>query len=173
MQAAIFDLDQTLVDSSAVLALRQARRWTEVIRELGQVQAYPNASAYLKALEEHGIPYAIVTNAPRMYCEAVVSRFGWQPQAIVAWHCTTQHKPHPAPVLKALAALNLSRLDDVYGFGDDPNDVIAYARAGIVPVGCLWGAGKPEELQRTISLHQGRLVQQLQPDRVKKTVISR
>ena len=171
MQAAIFDLDQTLIDSSALLGLRQARRWTEVLRELEQVQVYSHVLTYLSALKFHGIPYGIVTNSPRMYCEALIERFGWEPQAIVAWHCTAQHKPHPAPVQKALADMLITKLDNVYGFGDDPNDVIAYARAGIIPVGCLWGTVQPQELERITAAYQGRTVGQLNADRVKKSTV--
>lgn len=155
MQAAIFDLDQTLVDSSAVAALRQSRQWTSVMNALDKIVVYDHIVPYLNALQELGIPYAIVTNSPRMYCEAIAERFAWHPKAIVAWHCTREHKPHPAPILKALADMDVPPSALVFGFGDDANDVRAYATAAIRPVGCFWGAAHPQLLQEAVQNHQG------------------
>jgi beta-phosphoglucomutase-like phosphatase (HAD superfamily) len=161
MQAAIFDLDQTLVDSSALTAWRQARQWSQVMNALDRVVAYEHIVSYLSALQLRSIPFAIVTNSPRMYCEALMQRFNWQPQAIVAWHCTSQHKPHPAPIHKALADLKLTASPAVFGFGDDVNDLHAYAAAAIRPVGCLWGAAQPHRLQDAARQHGGVTVQTL------------
>lgn len=161
MQAAIFDLDQTLVDSSALIALRQARQWQQVMNALDKIVVYDHIALYIAALQQLGIPYGIVTNSPKMYCEALMQRFNWQPQAIVAWHCTSQHKPHPAPILKALAIMGVPASLSVFGFGDDANDVRAYAAAAIRPVGCLWGAAQPQHLEEAVQQHQGVLVHTL------------
>jgi phosphoglycolate phosphatase-like HAD superfamily hydrolase len=166
MQAAIFDLDQTLIDSSALASLRQARQWQQVMCALDRIVVYDHVAPYLEALQQLGIPYGIVTNSPKMYCEALMQRFNWHPQAIVAWHCTSQHKPHPAPVLKALADMGVTASPLVFGFGDDANDVRAYAAAAIRPVGCLWGAAQPQQLEETVQCHQGVLVQTLSTARL-------
>jgi phosphoglycolate phosphatase-like HAD superfamily hydrolase len=155
MQAAIFDLDQTLVDSSALLNLRQARQWQQVMKELDKIVVYDHITAYIATLQQLGIPFGIVTNSPKMYCEALMQRFDWHPQAIVAWHCTRQHKPHPAPVLKALSDMGVTASPSVFGFGDDANDVLAYAAAAIRPVGCIWGAMHPQQLLAAVDQHQG------------------
>jgi len=161
MQAAIFDLDQTLVDSSALANLRQARQWQQVMKELDRIVVYDHIASYIETLQQLGIPYAIVTNSPKMYCEALMQRFNWHPQAIVAWHCTSQHKPHPAPVLKALADMGIVASPSVFGFGDDANDVRAYAAAAIRPVGCLWGAAQPQQLGEAVQQYAGVLVRTL------------
>jgi beta-phosphoglucomutase-like phosphatase (HAD superfamily) len=166
VQAAIFDLDQTLVDSSAVAAMRSARNWRSVLNSLHLVQVYPHIQTYLETLTSIGIPYAVVTNAPSMYCDAVIQLQGWKPAAVVAWHTTTQHKPHPEPVLKALAGMGLHASPAIYGFGDDPNDIIAYSKAGITPIGCLWGVSEPLLLQQAVAAAGGRLAHTLSTERL-------
>ena len=72
----LIDLDQTLVDSSALKALRDAREWKKVQATLRLSRAYDSARLFLTAIEQSQFPYGIVTSAPRSYAESLVRHHG-------------------------------------------------------------------------------------------------
>jgi pyrophosphatase PpaX len=56
-----------------------------------------------------------------------------------------RHKPHPEPVLKALARLGVAPETALF-VGDSPHDVAAGNSAGVATAAVLWGACSPEVL---------------------------
>lgn len=56
-------------------------------------------------MDDHQLPYGIVTSSPRPYCERVVKYFSFNPQFCVCYHDTKRHKPHPAPIRYAINQL--------------------------------------------------------------------
>src|SRR3546814_5983400 len=52
---------------------------------------------------------------------------------------TTEHKPNPAPLLKALEKLGIAPGPNVFYIGDDVGDVEAAYHADIMSVGVGWG----------------------------------
>ena len=65
--------------------------------------------------------------------------------ALVTIEDTTRHKPHPEPVLLAIARLGASPADAVY-VGDAPYDIEAARAAGCAAVGVTWGAASAQAL---------------------------
>lgn len=124
----LIDLDQTLVDSSALKALRDARDWRAVQSSLQLSRAYDCADLFLEALKQSQFPFGIVTSAPRTYAESMLHHHGLHVSVVTAYHDTRAHKPHPAPLLHGLKQLGVS--NGVY-IGDDENDERAAEAAGI------------------------------------------
>lgn len=66
-------------------------------------------------------------------------------EVLVGLEDTAQHKPHPAPLLRAVERLGVAPGDCAY-VGDATFDILAARAAGIRPVGVVWGAGAAAEL---------------------------
>jgi len=136
----LFDLDQTLVDSSALLGHRRMGWWTTVMNTLHKVRAFPGSPAPHELpgkLAAAGYKIAVVTSSPRHYAEALLKQFGVSYDALVASGDTAEKKPDPAPLLKAVADLGLTA-EAVWHVGDDPKDHEASYRAGIKSIGAGW-----------------------------------
>lgn len=155
--AVLFDLDQTLVDSSPVEPLRRDRRWGDVYALIPQVRPYPGISELLAELRSRRIPVCVVTSTPRPYCTRVIRHLGWNIDVSVCYHDTTKHKPDPDPMLLALSKLGVVASEAV-AVGDEPRDIVAARAAGISSVAALWGsldraqliASQPDEVCETV-----------------------
>lgn len=134
----IFDLDQTLIDSSSALNLRRARDWQSVYREIPNFTSYSYINELINELHENNIKLCIVTSSPRSYCKRVLENFGWDFMEMVCYHDTTRKKPHREPMDKALQLLSL-KPNEVISVGDDINDMISSNSANIVSIGVTWG----------------------------------
>lgn len=147
--AVIFDLDDTLVDTSELLTLRKARRWSDCYRNLQKTHIYPGILEVISTLVDNGIPnngipIGIVTTSISDYAERVLKHHGIPYDALVAYHdCRGRQKPNPDPVLLCLNRLNCTPIGSL-GIGDAANDAQAYVRAEIT----AWGAGWSSGLER-------------------------
>jgi HAD superfamily hydrolase (TIGR01662 family) len=128
--AILFDLDQTLIDSSKLEKKRQARQWDWILSNLELVQPREGIENLLSEIEVTGLSIGLVTSAPRHYADTVCQRFGWTFDTVVTYHDTHFHKPHPNPLLKAASNLGLDPENCIY-IGDDEKDQIAARRAGM------------------------------------------
>lgn len=145
IQAVLFDLDQTLADTSALEPLRRARQWGRVRGALGFVRDYPGVREVLRWLEETGVPTGVVTSSPDRYASLILDRLDWAPDVLVGYHATRHHKPNPAPLLHASRLLGIAPREVVY-VGDDVADMLAARRASMYGIAALWGARAPSEL---------------------------
>jgi len=135
----LIDLDQTLVDSKIASEYRDAGRWTKVKELVPKFKVYDGVKHMWRSLRAAKMRIAIVTAAPSTYAEKVISQFGFEPDAVVAYHDTKTHKPHPEPYSKALNRLEVNRAS-AWAVGDRSIDVVAANSLGIVSVGATWGA---------------------------------
>lgn len=139
----LFDLDMTLVDSSAVEPFRRSRRWGDVRANLDQVVAFKAGGSVAPhdlpgALKDQGHTVGIVTSSPRWYAQSIAKTFGIRHDVLVGYEDTTNHKPDAAPLLKALELLRITANKHVYYIGDDVNDIEAAYHAGIKSIGIRW-----------------------------------
>lgn len=132
VQALIFDLDGTLVDSSALDEMRKAKDWRGCVRAVGRLKPFDEMDRLIARLQEASIPFAVVTASVSYYANSVLKHLGIAPAVVVAYHDTVAHKPDPAPVRAALTALKISDPGQVLALGDSPTDFQAYQRAGVV-----------------------------------------
>jgi Haloacid dehalogenase-like hydrolase len=139
----LFDLDMTLLDTSALLADRVAHRWDCVMGRLGEACAFPSTQPphHLPGqLAASGAKVGVVTSSPRNYAVALMHLWKIHVDLVVAGNEAAAPKPSPAGIHRALQQLGAVPGTAVY-IGDDPNDVQAAARAGVLSVGALWAPG--------------------------------
>lgn len=137
--AVLFDLDLTLVDSTVAASLRRQRDWPAVYRTIPSFSLYDGIDALLKDLADREIPVCVVTSAPASYCGRVLSHFGITCHSTVCYHDTQQHKPNPAPILRALDLLEVTSSKAV-AVGDEARDVVAGRAASVTTIAALWGS---------------------------------
>lgn len=143
--AVLFDLDQTLLDSSLAEPLRSRRLWSEVYSLIPKFRPYRGISELLAFLSRNGVPVCVVTSSPKAYCVRVLSYWHLEVDATVCYHDTEHHKPCPDPLLAALSRLGI-RAPDAISVGDSPEDIIAARRAGIFAVAAGWGTADARAL---------------------------
>ena len=154
----IFDLDQTLADTSIAADLRRARRWREVMALAPSFKIYPGITPLIVKLHGQGVPLAIVTRSPDMVAKALVARHGWPITNIVGYHHVKKRKPDPEGLLLALKATGVNPKDAIH-VGDHAEDTEASIQAGMVAVGAEWGsedvqglrASKPHHLFQSVT----------------------
>lgn len=148
LKAILFDLDMTLVDSSALYAARWLGRWAQVLSSLHQIKDFQGhsvaASELPGRLRAVGYRIGIVTTSPRNYAEAVLAKFGIPYDTLVAYQDTETHKPEPEPLIKALGNIGIAANEAAY-VGDDVADVEACVHAGLTSIGAGWGVSDFEE----------------------------
>ncbi|QJB29891.1 HAD-IIIA family hydrolase [Chitinophaga oryzae] len=135
----IFDLDQTLIDSSLAEKFRSTRNWSSVYATIPQFSQYNGLINSLHTLKKEGLKICIVTSSPSAYCNRVLTHWNIPFDYNVCYHDTTNKKPHPEPILKALKLLNLPA-NKALSFGDRDVDIIASNQAGVASVACTWGS---------------------------------
>ncbi|HHK42990.1 MAG TPA: HAD family hydrolase [Planctomycetaceae bacterium] len=139
----LFDLDMSLVDSSALTRYRNLGHWTYVreninsVTPLGRSRHAHLLPAQLRAL---GHKVGIVTSSPRWYAEHVLRSFEVPYDVLVAYGDTELGKPSRQPICKALELLGKRPHETIY-IGDDAVDVEAAFHAEVLSVGA--GRGMP------------------------------
>lgn len=141
----IFDLDQTLVDSTISEPYRKARNWQMVYSLIPKFILYDGVSEIFDLIRKEGIRTCIVTTAQRRYVSLVANHFNIPHEFIVDYSSTSRIKPYPDPMLKALQMFNL-KASDVISFGDRAIDIQASNSAGIKSAACTWGTSEPQLL---------------------------
>jgi HAD superfamily hydrolase (TIGR01549 family) len=142
----IFDLDQTLVDSSTLDALRKARRWPDVYGRIRELATYDGIAAIMTRLQASDIATAIVTSSPRPYCSKVLSSCELQVDVCICYHDTKLRKPHPAPMLLALEKLDVLP-ENAVAIGDSGDDIRSAKAAGVFAIAAGWGSGDVDSLK--------------------------
>lgn len=132
----LFDLDDTLVDTSALRALRSARKWKDAVCRLGETAPFPGVPELLAELLARTIPCAVITTSVSYYASHVLKHHNLSPVTVIAWHDATP-KPDPAGVRLALSRIGVQP-GEAIGVGDADTDLLAYRRAGVVAIGAGW-----------------------------------
>jgi FMN phosphatase YigB (HAD superfamily) len=92
----LLDLDQTLVLTSRIAHLRDARRWSEAGRSLGETSLPSGTRKFLREGLRMG-PLGVVTSSPRSYAERLLEHHAIEVPVLVAYHDVARRKPHPEP----------------------------------------------------------------------------
>jgi pyrophosphatase PpaX len=106
-----------------------------------RTRAFPGAVEAVAALGRAGHPIGVVTAKIEQGAYRTLRHTGLLPhvQAVVGADSCANAKPHPEPVLLALARLGSSPAEAVL-VGDSPHDIAAAKAAGARAVAALWGA---------------------------------
>jgi N-acetyl-D-muramate 6-phosphate phosphatase len=109
-------------------------------RILHNTQVFDGVHAMFDALDQHGLPWGIVTNKALRFAEPTALALGLWPRAaaLIAGDSTPFTKPHPEPLLEAARRMGQAPQDCVY-IGDDARDVQAGRAAGMATLAASWG----------------------------------
>ena len=112
-----------------------------------ETRCFPGALEAVAALSRDGHRIGIVTAKNEQGAYRTLRHTGLLPyvQAVVGADSCANAKPHPEPVLLALARLGMPP-DRAVFVGDSPHDIAAGKAAGTRAVAALWGACARETL---------------------------
>jgi len=101
---------------------------------------FPGMDDVLRQLEERGIKWGIVTNKLTRFTVPLVDalRLSKRAACVVSGDTTPFSKPHPAPLLHALAVAQVDAMLSLY-VGDDRRDIDAGRAAGVRTVVASYG----------------------------------
>jgi 2-phosphoglycolate phosphatase len=101
---------------------------------------FSSVTPVLKALQDHGLPWGIVTNKAKRFTDPLVRALGLDADAavVVSGDTTPHSKPHPEPLLEAARRMGIQPEHCLY-VGDDLRDVQAGRAAGMGTVAVSWG----------------------------------
>jgi HAD superfamily hydrolase (TIGR01549 family) len=153
INAIVFDLDETLLDTSMLRADREPGRRDRLARRLDEAQRYQDDRSSLQAadLPAHakslGLAVGILTHSPRWYAERLLDAFDIPHDALITGSDAFPRKPDPTS-LRAIADELGVAVEACMMVGDDAADVGAAQNAGALSVGVAWSRRAPEEWRR-------------------------
>ena len=101
---------------------------------------YPGMDMLLTALENHGVPWGIVTNKPEKYSIRLLDKLGLlkRCKSLVCPDHVSERKPHPEPILLACQQLGVGTERTVY-LGDHLRDIQAAKNADVIAIAAAYG----------------------------------
>ena len=139
-----------LIDAERAEELLESYRLHNEEHHDALIQEFPGVEESLARLRSAGVRVAVVTSKRRFSVEMALKRFpglGEVADRFITMEDTTEHKPHPEPLLKGLAFLGGVPPEEAAYVGDSPFDVTAAKAAGITSVAVSWGAFSEDTLR--------------------------
>jgi phosphoglycolate phosphatase len=134
--------DEATLDRCLSLTREQyAMRWADKTRP------YEGIGNLLDALTARGAPMAVLSNKPEEFTRLCVDRLlaGWRFEVVLGASPSLPRKPDPAGARQIAERLQLEPGSIIY-LGDTGTDMQTAVRAGMFPVGALWGFRSADEL---------------------------
>jgi phosphoglycolate phosphatase len=105
-----------------------------------ETNLYPNISKMLDQLSDLGIRLAILSNKPDEFTQKNVEKYlsKWTFDVVFGQQPSIPRKPDPAGALAIAEKMKIHTSDFLY-LGDTAVDMITARKAGMHPVGALWG----------------------------------
>ena len=139
-----------LIDAERAELLLEAYRQHHEEHHDDLIGEFPGVEDALARLRSAGVKVAVVTSKRLISVEMALKRFPDLRDVVdrfVTLEDTTEHKPHPEPLLRGLELLgNVPKREAVY-VGDSPFDVEAAKAAGLTSVAVSWGAFSEDTLR--------------------------
>ena len=152
MKGVIFDLDQTIVDSSIAEKQRSVRNWNEVYSLIPSFKMYEGIRELITELSLNNFKIAIVTSSPGIYADKVLKHFHIEYDVKVCFHDVYRRKPFADQYLKAMQSLGLNPVS-TYTLGDRAIDIQAAHNAKIISCACYWGTNEEYLLRNSSSTY--------------------
>jgi HAD superfamily hydrolase (TIGR01549 family) len=153
LDAIVFDLDDTLLDTSALRTARSQSDWVNVKARLDRVQPFRTRAGEISVesiparLQASGLKVGIVTHSPRWYAETLLRQFNIPVDAMITGSDPYPPKPDPTSLQQIASELGVDVVESAY-VGDEGTDVAAATAAGAVSVGACWSRQVPREWRR-------------------------
>lgn len=143
INAIVFDLDQTLVDTSKIEGFRNHQQWEDCYQHFHQTYMIPTVKEFL----QHARPWKIgvVTNSPHEYAKRLLEYHDIPYDSLIAYQ-HGKNKPYPNQLLSCAEELQVEPRRSIY-IGDDTIDIIAAKAAGFKAIGY---ASNKAEIKRFI-----------------------
>jgi pyrophosphatase PpaX len=138
-----------LIDAEKAELLLEAYRSHHEEHHDVLIGEFPGVEESLSRLRSAGIKVAVVTSKRRLSVQMALKNFPGLHNVVdrfVTLEDTTQHKPHPEPLLRGLELLGAPKERAAY-VGDSPFDVQAAKAAGLTSVAVSWGAFSEDRLR--------------------------
>ena len=114
------------------------------------IAEFPGVDEALNRLRTAGVRIIVVTSKRRRSVEMALEKFPGLDLVVdlfVTMEDTTEHKPHPEPLLKGLELAGDVPKEQAAYVGDSPFDVQAAKAAGLRSVAVSWGAFSEDTLR--------------------------
>jgi len=120
-----------------------ATRWNRKTRP------YAGIPELLDVLADRRVPMGVLSNKPHAFVRRMVDAYfgSWEFAGVIG-ESDGRRKPDPAGALEIRSAMGLPAAQ-ICLLGDTWTDMETARRAGMVPVGALWGFRSEAELERT------------------------
>lgn len=101
---------------------------------------FDGVAEMLRALEQAGTVWGVVTNKPEYLARLILPQLGWEQRCavLIGGDTLAERKPHPLPLQVAAQRIGFGAEQCVY-VGDDERDIVAARAAGMPSVAALWG----------------------------------
>lgn len=154
IKALIFDLDNTLVDTTPLLpivdAVAHAKEkkekdalWMKHDATIPMCKEYDGLFEIVKNLHEQGIKIAVVTNSVKRRIDAIAKYYKIPIDVAIGRYSVIPRVPILKPDRRlfdlALDKLGVER-GEVISFGNEPVDIQLAKNANVASVACRWGA---------------------------------
>jgi HAD superfamily hydrolase (TIGR01662 family) len=133
----VFDLDQTLVDSSSADEFRKNQQWSKVMNAIDNFNFDVKLKEIINKLKVNGVKIGVITNSPAKYANKIIQTFSIHCDLIIGYHDVSKRKPDSEPFFKFLNNLELDPKECI-SVGDNDNDIIASKGANIITIGAKW-----------------------------------
>jgi HAD superfamily hydrolase (TIGR01509 family) len=142
--AAIFGELFPAMTVSEQTAIADAKEAAFRARARAGIEPTPGLFELLDWADTNAVPYACVTNAPRLNAELILTGLGLKRrfQHVVIADEITHGKPHPLPYLIGAQLINVAP-NRCIAFEDSGSGVLSAAAAGAATVGMLSGLDTP------------------------------
>ena len=150
MEAILVESGMAEGEAERVEELLQVYRLYNEENHEALIREFPGVEDALARLQSAGVETAVVTSKRRASVELALRSFprlGAVVTRFVTMEDTTQHKPHPEPLLTGLELLGNVPKEEAAYVGDSPFDVAAAKAAGLTSVAVSWGAFTEETLR--------------------------
>lgn len=109
-----------------------------------ETRVFPDLDPVLEALEQAGVRWGVVTNKPHRLTEPLLDALGLlrRSACTISGDTLPQRKPHPRPILHALAQLGAPPAQSVY-VGDARRDIESGRSAGTRTIAVRYGYVEP------------------------------
>ena len=129
-------------DADATQAEQLRIRYLEIYASAlaDQTRLFRGFDDVLATLEEHGIPWGVVTNKPARLSEPLLAALNLSTRmaCLISGDTIAERKPHPAPLRLAAERIGIPAEHCLY-LGDALRDVQAAIAAGMLPLGARFG----------------------------------